>query len=33
MNPPSSPIRSDNAYFANNKQAPLVFLIAHAEHN
>ena len=28
-----SPIRSDNAYFANNEQASLVFFIAHAEHN
>ena len=29
----SSPIRSDNVYFANNEQASLVFFIAHAEHN
>ena len=28
-----SSIRSDNADFANNEQASLVFFIAHAEHN
>ena len=28
-----SPIRSNNVYFANNKQASFVFFIAHAEHN
>ena len=33
MNSGFSPIKSDNVYFANNKQALLVFSIVHAEHN
>ena len=28
-----SPSRSDNVYFANNKQGSVVFFIAYAEHN
>ena len=28
-----SPIRSDNVYLANNKQASLVLFIAHGKHN
>ena len=28
-----SPIRSDNVYFANNKQPSLVLFIAHVEHD
>ena len=33
MNPQGSSIRLHNVYFANNEQASLVFVLAHAKRN